>query len=141
VAALKAADILLVNEKPGVAEMSIPSKLTSYFQSGTPVLAATSPESNAALEVRDSKAGIVVDGGDPERLVQAAVSLGRDEDLRKKLGANGIEHAGAQPSETASIEKFDHWIKSMLAAQRIRGSGDTAGAQNFQFTQTGHGVA
>jgi glycosyltransferase involved in cell wall biosynthesis len=117
VAALKAADILLVNERPGVAEMSIPSKLTSYFQSGTPVLASTSPKSNAAQEVRNSKAGIVVDGGDPARLVEAAASLGRDVNLRTKLGANGIEYAAAELSETASIDKFDQWIRRMLAAQ------------------------
>jgi colanic acid biosynthesis glycosyl transferase WcaI len=141
VAALKAADILLVNEKPGVAEMSIPSKLTSYFQSGTPVLAATSPESNAALEIRDSKAGIVVDGGDPACLVQAAASLGRDANLRKELGANGIEYAAAQLSEAASIEKFDHWIKSMLAAQESRGVAIPLMHKNFQFTHTDHEVA
>ena len=29
--AMAAADLLLVNEKPGVAEMAVPSKLTSYF--------------------------------------------------------------------------------------------------------------
>jgi colanic acid biosynthesis glycosyl transferase WcaI len=140
VAALKAADILLVNEKPGVAEMSIPSKLTSYFQSGTPVLAATSSESNAAQEVRDSKAGIVVDGGDPARLVQAAASLGRAAKLRKELGANGIEYASAVLSETASIEKFDHWIKSMLATQRVEGMGIPLMHDNFRFTRAGHEV-
>ena len=35
-------DVLLVNERPGVEEMSVPSKLTSYFSAGVPVLAATS---------------------------------------------------------------------------------------------------
>lgn len=117
-AALTAADILLVNERPGVAEMSIPSKLTSYFQSGTPVLASISPESNAAQEIRDSKAGIVVQGGDPALLVNAAASLGGDADLRTRLGANGVEYAAAELSEKASIDKFDQWITRMLAAQK-----------------------
>ena len=40
-AALGAADVLLVNERPGVAQMAVPSKLTSYFSSGKPILAAT----------------------------------------------------------------------------------------------------
>ena len=31
-AALGAADVLLVNERPGVAQMAVPSKLTSYFR-------------------------------------------------------------------------------------------------------------
>ncbi|UNB54394.1 glycosyltransferase [Mycolicibacterium sp. YH-1] len=118
VAALKAADILLVNEKPGVSEMSIPSKLTSYFQSGTPVVAAVSSESNAAQEIRRSRAGIVVDGGDPVCLIEAAASLGSDASLRKELGANGIEYAAAELSEAASIDKFDHWIQRMLVTQK-----------------------
>ncbi|CAN5603793.1 glycosyltransferase family 4 protein [soil metagenome] len=117
-AALKAADILLVNEKPGVAEMSIPSKLTSYFQSGTPVLASVSAGGNAAQEIRDSHAGVVVSGGDPARLVEAATSLGRDANLRTTLGANGVEYAATELGEAASIEKFDRWIKHMLATQK-----------------------
>lgn len=117
VAALRAADILLVNERPGVSEMSIPSKLTSYFQSGTPVLAAVGSDSNAAQEVRRSRAGIVVDGGDPTCLLEAATSLGRDANLRHELGTNGIEYAAAELSENASIEKFDHWIQRMLATR------------------------
>jgi colanic acid biosynthesis glycosyl transferase WcaI len=118
VAALKAADILLVNEKPGVAEMSIPSKLTSYFQSGTPVLASTSPLSNAAQEIRNSKAGVVVDTGDPVLLVDAAASLASNTKLRMQLGANGIEYAAAELSEDASLDKFDKWIKQMAASRR-----------------------
>jgi glycosyltransferase involved in cell wall biosynthesis len=129
VAALKAADILLVNEMPGVSEMSIPSKLTSYFQSGTPVLAAVGTDSNAAQEIRRSRAGIVVDRGDPVRLIEAAALLGRDASRRKELGAHGIEYAEAELSETASIEKFDHWIKRMLGNQKGAADGDSADAR------------
>lgn len=121
--ALKAADVLLVNEKPGVAEMSIPSKLTSYFQSGTPILAATSPDSNAGREVKASRAGIVVDAGDPARLVEAAESLAANGSLRMELGANGIAYAAAELSESAAIDQFDDRIKMLLARQRDWGSG------------------
>src|SRR5699024_3086421 len=38
--ALAAADALLVNELPGVKEMALPSKLTSYFAAGRPIIAA-----------------------------------------------------------------------------------------------------
>ena len=117
-AALRAADILLVNEKPGVSEMSIPSKLTSYFQSGTPVLAAIGPLSNTALEIQNSGAGIIVDNGDPALLVGAAASLGGNANLKRKLGANGIEYVAAELSEEASLQKFDKWIKQLAACRR-----------------------
>jgi colanic acid biosynthesis glycosyl transferase WcaI len=41
--ALAAADVLLVNERPGVQEMSLPSKVTSYVVSGRPIVAAVEP--------------------------------------------------------------------------------------------------
>jgi glycosyltransferase involved in cell wall biosynthesis len=131
-AALNAADILLVNERPGVSGMSIPSKLTSYFQSGTPVLAAVSSEGNAAQEVRRSGAGMVIDGGDPTCLIDAAESLGSDANLRRRLGANGIAYAAAELSEAASIAKFDRWIRRLLATNRPWRIGADDGTSAFQ---------
>ena len=40
---LAAADFLLVTERPGVKEMSLPSKLTSYCAAGRPIIAAVEP--------------------------------------------------------------------------------------------------
>ncbi|CAN5378335.1 glycosyltransferase family 4 protein [soil metagenome] len=141
VAALQAADILLVNEKPGVAEMSVPSKLTSYFQSGTPVLASVSANGNAAQEIRSSGAGILVDEGDPGRLVEAAASLGRDARLRMSLGANGIEYAAAELGEAASIEMFDQWIRGLLAPKNSEGARKPLMLVNSPRTHTTHEVA
>ncbi|MEQ4518746.1 glycosyltransferase family 4 protein [Pseudarthrobacter sp. B907] len=56
-AALEAADVLLVNELPGVRDMAVPSKLTSYFSSGVPVLAATDADSVTAAEISESGGG------------------------------------------------------------------------------------
>lgn len=56
--ALAAADVLLVNEAPTVAEMSVPSKLTSYFTAGRPVVAASWERSAAAAELRRSGGGV-----------------------------------------------------------------------------------
>ncbi|OBB73350.1 glycosyltransferase family 4 protein [Mycobacterium sp. 852014-52144_SCH5372336] len=112
-AALRSADVLLLNERPGVAEMSIPSKLTSYFQSGTPVLAATSPLSNAAGEIKNARAGIVIDSGEPALLVDAAVALGSDAPLRRRLGDNGIRYAAEELREDAALNRFEEWIRRL----------------------------
>lgn len=88
-AMLLAADILLVNERAGLTEMSVPSKLTSYFSTGLPVLAATDPGSVTAQEVESSGAGLRVDAGDPPALLRAAEALGNDPVLREQLGAAG----------------------------------------------------
>ena len=49
--ALAAADVLLVNERPSVGDMSLPSKVTSYLAARRPVLAAVAPDGATAAEV------------------------------------------------------------------------------------------
>lgn len=74
--ALEAADVLLVNELPGLAETAVPSKLTSYFAVGRPVLAATEATSVTSDEIHASGAGKVIPPGDPVALVNMALELG-----------------------------------------------------------------
>ena len=56
-AMLRSADVLLVNQRSAVADMSMASKLTSYFAADKPVLAAVGVTSETAREVRASGGG------------------------------------------------------------------------------------
>lgn len=67
---LDAADVLLVNEKPGMLSSAVPSKLTSYFATGRPIVAATEARGVTADEVRASRAGVVVPPGDATKLLE-----------------------------------------------------------------------
>ncbi|HML51674.1 MAG TPA: glycosyltransferase family 4 protein [Propionicimonas sp.] len=89
---LASADILLVNELPGMTEMSVPSKLTSYFHSGRPVLAAVDADSVTADEIAAAAAGIRVDPDDPASLLAAAEALSEDPQQMAQLGAAGQEY-------------------------------------------------
>ena len=62
---MQASDVLLVNQRASVTNMSLPSKLTSYFASGRPVIAAVSADSETAWEIEASGAGLVVPPADP----------------------------------------------------------------------------
>lgn len=110
---LGAADVLLVNEKLGVAEMSVPSKLTSYFKAGRPVLAATAEVGATATELRSSQGGVHVVAGDPAALLGAAISLGDDAALADELGRNGQEFAARVLDESAAIDHHARWIDSL----------------------------
>ncbi|MFJ6284407.1 glycosyltransferase family 4 protein [Pseudarthrobacter oxydans] len=116
-AALQAADVLLVNELPGVRDMSVPSKLTSYFTSGRPVVAATDAGSVTSEEVAASGAGIRVDADDPASLVSTIESLGNDESLSKKLGDNGKRFREETLSETVAIGRYDDLITSLALSR------------------------
>ncbi len=119
-AVLNAADILLVNELPGIAEMALPSKLTSYFAVGKPVLAATESRSATACEVNASSGGIVVRGGDPEALVHGVEILVADPALRARLGAAGKAFALHMLQPEAAIDGYETWCEELMRTHRRR---------------------
>lgn len=116
-AALGAADVLLVNERRGVGHMSVPSKLTSYFNSGRPVLAATDLAGFTAVEIAASGAGVCVPADRPDLLLSEAIRLGTDRDLARQLGEAGQRYCADLLSEDAAIDRYEQWVMD-LAAKR-----------------------
>lgn len=112
-AALASADILLVNEKPGIREMCVPSKLTSYFTTGRPVLAAVEDESATAGEVEASKAGRVIPSGDPAELLRTAEQMGADRAASATLGSNGPRYATEHLSKETAMRRWDEALRSL----------------------------
>lgn len=112
--ALASADVLLVNEKPGVSEMAVPSKLTSYFNAARPVIGATDPDGLTASEIEAAAGGRTVPAGDPQALLDAALELGSDPDLARDLGQNGYRYRTDVLGETAAIDKFASWLRRLL---------------------------
>lgn len=108
--AMAAADVLVLNEKPGVAEMCVPSKLTSYFAAGRPVVAAIDPRSGAAMEMRAARAGVCVDSGRPDELLSAVLRTGADQVGAVESGRSGREYATRVLSESAALDAYEAWI-------------------------------
>jgi glycosyltransferase involved in cell wall biosynthesis len=117
-AALRAADVLLVNERKGMAEMSVPSKLTSYFSAGRPVVAATDPGSPTASEMRASGAGPIVPSGDPEALLTSVLTLAADAALAATHGAAARSFAQEHFDAEKALARYDAWIDRIVAARR-----------------------
>ena len=125
-AALASADSLLVNELPGVSEMAVPSKLTSYFSAGRPVVAATDLGGITAEEVRTADAGVVVPAGDPEALLGAVTALAADPGRAERLGKNGCLYRMTVLDEESAINRFSEMLMRLIATEdRITGSVDT----------------
>lgn len=115
-AALANADILLVNELPGMTEMSVPSKLTTYFSTGRPLLAAVDAGSVTAAEVEAAGAGLRIEPDDPEALLAGAEKLAADPARGRQLGESGLAYRRAKLSAAAAIAGISHSLK--LASQR-----------------------
>ena len=117
---LAAADVLLANERPGIAEMAVPSKLTSYFAAGRPVLAATDPHGVLAGEVRDSGAGLVVAAGDPAALLDAALHLTDHPDVGTQCGLAGRRYAERLLGAEHAIDQYEAWCQRLTRADVVR---------------------
>lgn len=117
--ALAAADILLVNELPGVKEMAVPSKLTSYFSAGVPVIAATDSGSVTATEISVSGGGICVDAADPAALLTAAELIGSDPSAASELGERGLKFRHETLSESAALAHYDEFITNLVSSRGV----------------------
>lgn len=110
--ALAAADVLIVNEKPGVSAMAVPSKLTSYFDAGRPVIAATDLGGITAAEVTAAAAGISVPAGDPGALLDTVIAVVGDPQAAAQLGQNGRRYRELVLNEQHALRVWVSFIRA-----------------------------
>ncbi|GAA2064472.1 glycosyltransferase [Williamsia deligens] len=120
VAALGAADILLVNEAADISDMAVPSKLTSYFISGTPVVAATREYSLTHDELVRSGAGLRVDPGDPAALLEAVTELAADPIRAAEMTRRGSAYARSTLAADTALARVEDWATSLVGRDQRR---------------------
>lgn len=116
-ALLAAADALLLSERPSVADMSLPSKLTSYLVSGRPVVAAVAPGGASAGVIRASGAGVIVDAGRPEGILSAIRDLLAQPSEASKLGKAGQAYAERELSQERALAAIEQFVVALTGAQ------------------------
>jgi colanic acid biosynthesis glycosyl transferase WcaI len=113
---LAAADLLVVNERPGVGDMSLPSKLTSYLASDRPVIAAVANDGATARELnRTDGAALIVPPGDPGAFVAAIRTLGADDLRCARMAESGRRYAEATLGADAAAERLDSLLAECLS--------------------------
>jgi glycosyltransferase involved in cell wall biosynthesis len=113
-AVMAASDVLLVNQRASVTDMSLPSKLTSYFAAGRPVVAAASPDSETAREIDAAGAGFVVPPDDPERLHDAILAVRADSAAAAELGASGRRYAERVLFPDVALADYDRFLELVV---------------------------
>lgn len=102
--ALHAADILLINQRGTVTDMSLPSKLTSYLAVDRPIVAAVAQKSEITNALEGDCRATVVGPGDPVELAKAIATSrrlnsnrcsGRDSTLESDGAPGRLEALGA----------------------------------------------
>jgi colanic acid biosynthesis glycosyl transferase WcaI len=113
---LAAADILLVNQLGSVCDMSLPSKLTSYFCAARPVVAAVHPDSEAAREIEASGGGQVVPPEEPGILLKALQNLAGDPELCLRMGRSAFTWSATELSEEMAMDGYRRLLSNILPA-------------------------
>ncbi len=113
---LAAADILLVNQRGSVRDMSLPSKLTSYYAAARPVVAAVASDSETAREISASGGGIIAPPDDPHALLEAILRVANDPGLALHLARSAKAWAGTALSEPHALRAYEQFVAAILAA-------------------------
>lgn len=102
---LNLADIHLLPQKAGAADLVMPSKLTGMLASGRPVVAASRAGTQLAHAVESR--GIVVEPGNAAAFAIAVEQLADDPPRRQKLGRNAREYAISELETKIVLSRFE----------------------------------
>jgi colanic acid biosynthesis glycosyl transferase WcaI len=102
---LNMADVHLLPQVAGAADLVMPSKLTGMMASGRPVL-ATAESGTQIFDVLSGR-GVVIPPGDTEAFASALSSLAEDQSLRLQLGREAREYAVAYMQRDYILSRFE----------------------------------
>ena len=124
---LAAADVLLLSERSTVVDMSLPSKLTSYFAAGRPIVAAVTTDGASAQELKRAGAGVTTPAGDGASLLHAIMWVRDQADRGRSFGDAGRRYAQTTLVEGATFDRADAIIDRLLDSTRARRRMETNG--------------
>ncbi len=116
---LAAADVLVLNERATVVDMSLPSKITSYFLAGPPVVAAVPPAGATARELARSGGALVVSAGDPGALLAAIRTVVDDPETRRRLVMSAKRHATLYFDRSRLLERGERFVDELVARDSV----------------------
>lgn len=109
---LAAADILLLHERKAAVETSFPSKLTSYFSVGRPVLASVSDD-RTAKTVIESGAGVVVPSEEPAAILRGIMEIVADPSFSARASLAGPAYANKHFSAEAALARTEEFVAAV----------------------------
>jgi colanic acid biosynthesis glycosyl transferase WcaI len=114
---LNLADIHLMPQLAGAADLVMPSKLTGIMASGRPVLATADAGSQVAAVLEGR--GVITPSGDADAFAAALISLADNAALRRKLGEAARRYAITHLNRDQILLEFEHLIKKLCRTSLI----------------------
>jgi glycosyltransferase involved in cell wall biosynthesis len=112
---LTAADVHLVSLHPAMDGLVVPSKIYGVLAAGRPSVYVGPRNSDVWRLVQDARAGLCVENGDVDGLVDAVVKLVTDDALRAELGRNAHAASTARYDRTHALGRFDALLSTLGA--------------------------
>jgi colanic acid biosynthesis glycosyl transferase WcaI len=109
---LALADVHLLPQLAGAADLVLPSKLANMLFSGKPVVATAAPGTGLYAEV--DGCGINTPPGDHKGFAAAVAELADDPTLAKRLGLNGIDRANSRWSQSRILDRFAEAVQAQI---------------------------
>jgi colanic acid biosynthesis glycosyl transferase WcaI len=110
------ADIHVLPQLAGAADLGMPSKLGGMCASGKVVIACAEP--NTQLGQMVGACGRLVPPGDADQLAKAILELSGNENLRNKLGNLGRAYAVSKMDRREILNQFAVKLNDMLSEKR-----------------------
>ena len=114
---LNAADIHLLPQKAGAADLVLPSKLLGMLASGRPVVATSTPGSELAELA--SEAGVCSAPGDADAFADALRQLITDPEQRLMAGKRARKLAEERFGKDAVLKRFEQQLLSLVESRQI----------------------
>ncbi len=112
---LNLADVHLLPQKAGAADVVLPSKLLGILASGRPVV-ASSPAGSELGNLAE-QAGLRVDPEDPSAFAAALRRLVNDGPLRQQLGARARQLAEQRFGQDAVLHTLEQELEALVASR------------------------
>ncbi len=109
---LNLADIHVLPQKPGFADLVMPSKLSGMLASSRPVIATANSDTEVGSIV--GEVGLRVPPGEAEALAEAILSLSQDMPLRARMGSTGRKFAERHFDKQVILNNFEANLENLL---------------------------
>lgn len=109
-ALLSACDVAIIAFIPGMAGVSVPSRMYNILAAGVPIIAVTDAHSELAIVVEEESVGWVVPPGDPEAVALAVREASKDADRREDMAARARGAATEHYGFSTVCQQFRHLL-------------------------------
>jgi colanic acid biosynthesis glycosyl transferase WcaI len=112
---LNACDLAIVSFLPGMAGVSVPSRMYNILSAGKPLLAAADESSEVAMLVNEEQIGATVRPQDPQQFANAILALKSDGKMLGEMAMRARHAAETKYAESLILAKYVSALGPWLA--------------------------